>query len=166
MKSFTEERSYVDKKRTPKQAPRGEGQTSRKPVSTHIETKQRIEKRTRTIQYVTDRPVDVWDVLSFGISRLVRNNRIETTEYETEYVTVDYDVEVTDYEDVITPAPTVWYNHVIEYQVKSQRKITWDFTATLPIDYKDNFDIQKPGRTTGSWGEVSREIISESDEGL
>jgi hypothetical protein len=109
--------------------------------------RQRGEARAIEIEHVEIRPVDAVDVLSLGMARLAPDKRRKWTEYED-----------------IEPIYEVQYTHVVENKVTQQRAIRWDSTAELPIDYKDSFDVPKPGRSAGSWIAVQREKIREWDE--
>jgi hypothetical protein len=115
----------------------------------------REEIQTVTITVVIDRPIDGWDICTFGIARAFRKNRIETTETITRKVMVDHWIEV--------PIYGIDYLHMVEIELTEVRTITWDFTAKIPIDFNADFDQREPGRSAGSWREVSRKAVREWD---
>jgi hypothetical protein len=129
-----------------------------KQIGTRSVPRQWTEIVKTEVKHVKDRSVDAWDIITFGIARLCRKNRIEWTEL----------VETTVTHECVEQEPIyeAHYAHIIEHSVTQQRTVTWDFTSELPINYHDNFDLAKPGRQTRPWREVSREVIREWDEGL
>jgi hypothetical protein len=117
-----------------------------------------MHRTWRQVAYdvVIERPLDSWDTMTFGLVTLFRTNVRTETRTRTEPFTAVVFVEELTYE--------AQYTHVVELTVTDERTIIWDFTAKLPINYHDDFDRPKAGRSAGPWREVSRKLIRQWDE--
>jgi hypothetical protein len=152
MRSMVEEKTEKAIQSSPLIALR-EADPSR-PVRTKKVKRKKIVRKIFQVPIVTSRSWDVWDIFTLTIARWFQNNVVTGTRTVSKDVEEEVEVDEPIPETEVTMEP-IEYIHYIETKIGYRRTITWDFTAELPINYHDNFDTPKAGRTAGPWTQVS-----------
>jgi hypothetical protein len=154
MRSIPERRVFYETKQSPKY--HGQSGMNGRQIGTRKVRREFQEMRTKVIEHTEERPIDVWDFLSLGITRWIRPSYTLFLKAVKE--------PVTRFREVDEPIYEVQLTHFKEEEVTEERIVTWDFSAKLPINYNDNFDRPMAGREVGEWMVVSRKTVREWDD--